>query len=116
MRPLSLTISAFCSYSGTTVLDMEKLGTNGLYLITGETGAGKTTIFDAVTYALFDSPSGANRNDKMLRSKYADINTPTEVTMVFEYRGEKYNVSRNTEQVIAKKAGATRSEEHTSEL
>lgn len=112
MRPLSLTISAFCSYSGTTVLDMEKLGTNGLYLITGETGAGKTTIFDAVTYALFDSPSGANRNDKMLRSKYADINTPTEVTMVFEYRGEKYTISRNPEQVIAKKAGATPSTLH----
>lgn len=106
MRPLKLTISAFCSYAGTTVLDMEKLGTNGLYLITGETGAGKTTIFDAITYALFDSPSGVNRNDKMLRSKYADINTPTEVTMEFLYRGEKYTIKRNPEQVIAKKQGA----------
>ena len=72
MRPLKLKISAFGPYAGVTELDLEKLGTNGIYLITGDTGAGKTTIFDAITYALFGSPSGDNRDASMLRSKYAE--------------------------------------------
>lgn len=70
MRPLRLEISGFGPYSGLTVLDLEALGDKGLYLITGDTGAGKTTIFDAVTYALYGSASGENRDDdSMLRSK-----------------------------------------------
>ncbi len=94
MRPIKLKISAFSSYSGTTVLDMDKLGKNGLYLITGETGAGKTTIFDAVTFALYGKPSGNNRDSKMLRSKYADPDTPTEVVLTFEYKEKVYTVKR----------------------
>ncbi len=97
MRPLKLKISAFGPYAGVTVIDLEKLGTNGIYLITGDTGAGKTTIFDAITYALFGSPSGDNRDASMLRSKYADANTPTEVELLFLNGGKEYTVKRNPE-------------------
>ena len=95
MRPLYLTVSGFGPYAGTVELDMEQLGRNGLYLITGDTGAGKTTIFDAITYALYDSASGNDREKTMLRSKYADLSTPTEVTLKFEHRGKVYTIRRN---------------------
>ena len=83
MRPLKLKISAFGPYSGVAEFDFEKLGTGGIYLISGDTGAGKTTIFDAITYALYGYPSGNNRDVSMLRSKYADASTPTEVELLF---------------------------------
>ena len=73
MRPLTLKISAFGPYAGVTEIDFGALGSSGLYLITGDTGAGKTTLFDAITYALFGEPSGDTRTVAMLRSKYADI-------------------------------------------
>ena len=95
MRPIQLTMSAFGPYAGTTVVDFEKLGESGLYLITGDTGAGKTTIFDAITYALYGEASGANREPGMFRSKYAEPETPTEVELVFNYAGKEYTVKRN---------------------
>ena len=98
MRPVRLEISGFGPYSGKTVLDMERLGTQGLYLITGDTGAGKTTLFDAITYALYGSASGVNRDDdSMLRSKYASLDTPTYVELTFDYAGKRYKVRRNPE-------------------
>ena len=97
MRPLQLTISAFGPYATTTEIDFTKLGTGGLYLITGDTGAGKTTIFDAITYALYGKTSANRRESKTLRSKYASDNTPTEVCLVFEYYGKQYTIKRNPE-------------------
>ncbi len=97
MRPLNLKISAFGPYAGITELNTEKLGESGLYLITGDTGAGKTTIFDAITYALYGEASGNNRETSMLRSKYAASDVPTEVELTFKYGGKIYTVKRNPE-------------------
>ena len=96
MRPLKLTISAFGPYAGECVLDLESLGTGGLYLITGDTGAGKTTIFDAICYALYGRASGGARdNADLFRSKYAAPETPTFVELEFAYHGLRYTVRRN---------------------
>ena len=105
MRPIKLTVSAFGPYAGKTVLDLDKLGENGLYLITGDTGAGKTTIFDAITYALYGEASGDNREASMFRSKYAEAATPTEVELVFAYGGKTYTVKRNPEYERPKSRG-----------
>lgn len=95
MRPTRLKISAFGPYAGRIELDMDKLGSSGLYLITGDTGAGKTMIFDAITFALYGNPSGTSRDASMLRSKYADASTPTEVELEFTHNGEIYKIRRN---------------------
>lgn len=97
MRPLKLIISAFGPYADKTVLNLEDLGSGGLYLITGDTGAGKTTIFDAITFALYGDPSGSNRTTAMLRSKYASPDVPTFVDLTFSYRDKVYRVVRNPE-------------------
>ena len=95
MLPRKLTISAFGPYATATVIDFSKLGRNGLYLITGNTGAGKTTIFDAIVYALYGEASGSTREAKMMRSKYADNETETFVELEFEYAGRQYKIRRN---------------------
>lgn len=105
MRPIKLTISAFGPYAGEAELDMDRLGKRGLYLITGDTGAGKTTIFDAITFALYGEASGENREPVMFRSKYADPDTPTFIELVFSYGGKEYRITRNPEYERAAKRG-----------
>lgn len=99
-------MSAFGPYAGEQTVDFTKMGESGLYLITGDTGAGKTTIFDAITYALYGEASGSERNDpSLLRSKYAQMQTPTFVELEFLYRGEAYKVRRNPAYERAKTRG-----------
>jgi len=105
MRPNKLIMSAFGPYAGKTVLELDKLGQSGLYLITGDTGAGKTTIFDAITYALFGEASGETRETSMFRSKYAAPETPTEVELYFTCKGKKYYIKRNPEYERPKSRG-----------
>ena len=105
MRPIKLTISAFGPYAGKTVINMDELGDQGLYLITGDTGAGKTTIFDAICFALYGKSSGNKREPDMLRSKYADADTPTEVELVFSHLNKEYTVKRNPEYYRPAKRG-----------
>ena len=97
MRPIKLTMSAFGPYSGEVVVDYASLGSTGLYLVCGDTGAGKTTIFDAVSFALFGSPSGQDRTARSLRSDFASAVTPTFVELEFEHRGQRYTIRRNPE-------------------
>lgn len=117
MRPLKLTVSAFGPYAGKVVMDMDRLGRQGLYLITGDTGSGKTTIFDAITYALYGEPSGDNRTPDMFRSKYAKPDTPTEVELIFSYGGKVYTVRRNPAyERPAKRGGGTTPQKAEAEL
>lgn len=96
MKPIKLTMSAFGSYSGVARIDFTGIQ-NGCFLITGDTGAGKTTIFDAVTYALYGRTSGGKRDGNMMRSQYADSETDTYVEFQFLYRDQEYTVRRNPE-------------------
>lgn len=97
MRPLNLTISAFGPYKDETFIDFTKLGEKGMYLITGDTGAGKTTIFDAICFALYGEPSGSSRDPRMFRCKYSDAKVPTYVELLFSYHGKEYRIRRNPE-------------------
>ena len=101
MKPLKLTMSAFGSYAGKNVLDFTGQQ-QGIFLITGDTGAGKTTIFDAITYALYNQTSGGERNGNMMRSQYAQPETETYVELEFLYRGQTYRVRRNPDYKITK--------------
>ena len=105
MRPVNLVISAFGPYAGKTVIEMDRLGKKGIYLITGDTGSGKTTIFDAITYALYGQASGTVREAGMLRSKYAEPDTESFVDLVFEYGGQIYQIRRNPEYQRPSKRG-----------
>ena len=89
MKPVRLVMSAFGSYGEKTEIDFADVQ-HGLFLITGDTGAGKTTVFDAITYALYDQTSGGKRDGNMMRSQYASEETDTYVEYTFSYREEMY--------------------------
>ena len=93
MRPLKLVMTAFGPYANETVIDFQKLN-NGVYLITGDTGAGKTTIFDAIVFALYGEGSGSGRNSDMFHSDYVDKFTDTKVVLEFLCQNKEYKVRR----------------------
>src|SRR5690606_13579283 len=97
MKPIYIKMSAFGSYAGEEIVNFSDVA-SGIFLITGDTGAGKTTIFDAITYALYDQTSGGKRNGEMMRSQYADDDTRTYVEYSFIYHGKTYTIIRSPRQ------------------
>lgn len=100
-----LKMTAFGPYAGETEIDFSLLGDSGIYIITGETGAGKTTIFDGISFALFGEASGNTREAKSLRSKYAEGDIKTSVSLTFSYKNKEYTVIRNPEYIRPSKRG-----------
>lgn len=105
MRPLKLTMSAFGPYAGVETIDFKKLNDRNIFLITGPTGAGKTTIFDAISYGIFGEASGSSRDKDSLRSDFALPETPTYVELEFELRGKEYKITRFPQQERKKARG-----------
>ncbi|MBQ9630484.1 MAG: SMC family ATPase, partial [Treponema sp.] len=114
MRPLNIKLSAFGPYANEIEIPLKDLGTSGLYLITGDTGSGKTTIFDAICFALYGKASGENRDESMLRSKYANAECPTFVELKFLHQGKEYFIKRNPEYTRPSKKGSGETKESAS--
>ncbi|WP_055669118.1 SbcC/MukB-like Walker B domain-containing protein [Desnuesiella massiliensis] len=105
MKPLKLTMSAFGPYAEEETIDFTQLKDKNIFLITGPTGAGKTTIFDAISYALFDEASGSSRDKDSLRSDFASQDTPTFIKLEFELKGKIYSIIRYPQQERKKSRG-----------
>lgn len=115
MRPVRLIMSAFGSYAGCESIDFSEV-THGIFLISGDTGSGKTTIFDAITFALYGATSGGTRDGKMMRSQYALPSAETYVSFTFEQNGDLYTIRRNPEYLREKKRKAKNTDSMTKEL
>lgn len=105
MKPIRLELSAFGPYAGKVTVDFDKLGEQGLFLVTGDTGAGKTTIFDAISFALYNKTSGNIREISSLRSDYADADSETYVKFSFSHMGRVYTITRSPQYQRPKKRG-----------
>lgn len=105
MRPLKLTMTGFGPYANTVEIDFNRLGSHGIFLITGDTGAGKTTIFDGISFALYGEASGETRNAGMMRSDFVSPEIKTEVVFTFFHRGIIYTVHRSPKYTRPKKHG-----------
>ena len=105
MRPMTLMLTAFGAYAGSQTVDFEAAGAGGLFLVTGDTGAGKTTLFDGVCYALFGKLTGRVRSEKMIRSDYADDTLETSAQLTFSHRGQVWRIWRRPAQTRRKKRG-----------
>ena len=113
MRPLRLVICGWGPYKGKQEIDFGALDRRGLFLITGPTGAGKTTVFDAITYALYGNMSGGMREKSSVRSDFAAADIPTYVELVMTHDGREYTIYRNLEYLRPRKrqAGMTKEKE-----
>ncbi|MBC2113297.1 SMC family ATPase [Listeria innocua] len=105
MRPIKLTMQAFGAYAKKEVIDFEKLGTEQIFVISGKTGAGKSTIFDAISFAIFGKANTFDRESFSMRSHFATDKEITEVTLVFRLKDKIYQISRIPQQEIAKQRG-----------
>src|SRR4051812_2613515 len=113
MRPLRLEMTGFGAYAGRQVIDFEALGGSALFLIHGPTGAGKTTILDAISFALYGETSGGERDGRQMRSQHAAPETSTEVVLDFAIGPAAYRVRRNPDyERPAKRGGKTTAERH----
>lgn len=105
MKPTLLTMQAFGPYASKQELDFTHFDQAGLYLISGDTGSGKTTIFDAIVFALYGQVAASYKDDKMLRSKYAAKELPTMVKLTFTLKNDTYTIERWPSQYRPKKRG-----------
>ncbi|MFC8564065.1 AAA family ATPase, partial [Peribacillus frigoritolerans] len=105
MRPDILTMQAFGPYAGRETIDFNSLGERTMFVISGKTGAGKTTIFDGISFAIYGKASGEDRSGQDLRSQFAEDDLLTEVSLQFTLRGKTYLVTRSPQQERKKKAG-----------
>ncbi|MGN1014009.1 MAG: SbcC/MukB-like Walker B domain-containing protein [Butyricicoccus sp.] len=111
MKPIEITVSAFGPFAGQMTIPVSALGDRGLFLISGDTGAGKTSIFDAICFALFGKTSGSMRSEDSLRSDFASPDSKTFVRLRFSHRGELYEIERNPRYLRPKKRGSGMVEE-----
>src|SRR5579875_1718393 len=105
MRPLKLTMKAFGPYAETKIIDFTALGNRTMFVISGKTGSGKTTIFDAISYAIYGKASGEDRNGPELRSQFAREDLLTEVSLDFSLRNKVYSITRSPQQLKKKEKG-----------